>query len=249
MTEGERAVIFGRSAQTYDLARPFYPEQAIDHILARAAVQVAVEVGAGTGKATSGFAREGLEITAVEPDPAMAEMLRGRGLIGVEVVEASFESWPGPARPVDLVYAAQAWHWINHSTGYDRARQMLRPRGVLALMWNILQRRYEPFEDIYDELAPEILAESDMRIRLRDEGRRLGDLEAAGFRSSRSFTYEWWDDLTARELRRLYSTFSDHILVPESRRYRLLSNLEEKVEEMGGWITLEYETRVFSGVA
>lgn len=240
-------MIFGRAATAYDAARPGYPEEAVAHVLGRTAVEVAVEIGAGTGKATASFASRVGRIICVEPSAEMAAVLEQRQLPGVEVVVSTLESWEGPGEPVDLVYAAQAWHWVDHSTAYVQVREMLEPGGLIALIWNVPEDRYEVFGEIYRTHAPEILAEEDERIRRRDTDTWIVELTEAGFERVELFTHRWSRKLSSAELRSLYATYSDHMLVPEPRRTRLLDALEQSVRDHGGFFTLDYVTNVFSG--
>ena len=60
-----RRLSFGSVAEQYDRIRPSYPEQLVDDVIAYAgdgltAAGRALEVGAGTGKATLQFAARGL---------------------------------------------------------------------------------------------------------------------------------------------------------------------------------------------
>ena len=54
----ERALSFGAVASAYERYRPGYPDELVDEVLAYAGrpVRTALEVGAGTGKATRAFA-------------------------------------------------------------------------------------------------------------------------------------------------------------------------------------------------
>lgn len=247
MNDGSRAVIFGRDADAYDSHRPAYPPDAIDHLRGLVSAQLALEIGAGTGKATVDMARDGLTLTCLEPSIDMAEVLRAKDLPGVEVVVETFEGWDGEPRSRDLIYAAQAWHWVDHGMAYEKARSVLRPDGVLALMWNIPLTRYDVFEDVYSEYAPGLLQERDERIVKRDSPSWLADLGRAGFHETRRFTTRWSVDLDAAGYRALYSTYSDHLLLPDNTRSRLLDALEQAVVDQGGVIPLEYRTDVFSG--
>jgi len=67
----ERATIFGEVAELYDAARPGYADALAGEVLAYAGLggRAAVEVGAGTGKATVAFAAQGIPLLCVEPDP------------------------------------------------------------------------------------------------------------------------------------------------------------------------------------
>jgi ubiquinone/menaquinone biosynthesis C-methylase UbiE len=68
-----RALSFGSVAAAYEQFRPGYPEALVDAVLAYAGhpVHTALEIGAGTGKATRVFAVRGITVTATDPDPAM----------------------------------------------------------------------------------------------------------------------------------------------------------------------------------
>jgi SAM-dependent methyltransferase len=248
MSDPRRAIIFGEYAVTYDRHRPTYPAETIDRILGLVPVTRALEIGAGTGKATEAIAREGIDLVCLEPSPGMAELLGEKDLPGVEVVVSTFEDWEGTSGEFDLIYAAQAWHWVDRATGYDKARSLLRPGGALALIWNIPTNRYGGYEDLYAAHAPDLLEENDERIRRRDTHDWGADLIAAGFRDVQVHSHIWSDELTAPQLRSLYSTYSDHMMLPETARDDLLSALESRVESRGGAV-VEYRTEVSSGLA
>jgi ubiquinone/menaquinone biosynthesis C-methylase UbiE len=76
----QQRLVFGEVAELYDRARAGYPEALIDDVISFAGGDGpslrALEVGAGTGKATMGFATRGLEILALEPSADMAAVAR-----------------------------------------------------------------------------------------------------------------------------------------------------------------------------
>jgi SAM-dependent methyltransferase len=135
-------LVFGEVADDYDRVRLPYPEMLIDNVLAYLGPAEtpprALEVGAGTGKATVAFARRGVPVVAVEPDPAMAEVLaRNVAELPVQVVRSSFEEYATPPdEPFDLVYAADSWHWADPARRWEAAAGALGGSGVLALFWN-----------------------------------------------------------------------------------------------------------------
>ena len=249
MSEVSRAVIFGRDAIAYDEYRPGYPSQATDHMLGLVEARTGVEVGAGTGKATAVVAREGLQLICLEPSEDMASLLRARALPGVEVVISTLEEWNGDRDSIDLMYAAQAWHWVDRSVGYAKALSVLRPGGVLALMWNIPLDRYTEFEDVYARHAPGLLAERDQRIHRRDADSWSYEMRLAGFSDVDAFTHEWSVEMTPVEYRSLHATYSDHMMLPDEVRHALLDDLEKTARDRGGLVTVDYRTRVFSGRA
>lgn len=128
-----RALSFGSVAAAYERYRPGYPEELADAVLAYAGgpVRTALEIGAGTGKATRVFARRGITVTATEPDPAMLAELRRHVPPTVVAVRAAFEEVPLGAT-YDLVFAAAALHWTRAEGRWPRVAALLRPGGVFA---------------------------------------------------------------------------------------------------------------------
>jgi len=116
-----RGLLFGSVAECYERYRLDYPNELVDIVLRYAGrpVRTALEVGAGTGKATRLFASRGIEVTALEPDADMAHV-------------STFEEFRIESR-FDLVYAAAAWHWTSPVTRWARAVELLVPGGVLVL--------------------------------------------------------------------------------------------------------------------
>jgi SAM-dependent methyltransferase len=137
--ERVRARVFGEVADEYERVRPDYPPALVDDVLAYARLggAPALEVGAGTGKATVAFAERGVAVTAIEPDAAMADVLARRvaGRPGVAVEVFPFEDY-APRQRFGLLFSAQAWHWTDPAVRWERAASALAPGGALALFWN-----------------------------------------------------------------------------------------------------------------
>lgn len=132
----ERALTFGSAAEAYERFRPGYPDDLVDRLRAPAegVVTRAIEVGAGTGKATRVVAAAGIEVTAVEPDARMLAIL-GRTCAGLPVHphHAAFEDVDAAqVGRFDLLYAAAAWHWTRPEDRWDRASALVRPGGAVA---------------------------------------------------------------------------------------------------------------------
>ena len=133
-----RAEGFGARARTYDETRPSYPEELVDW-LSRDGVGAAVDVGCGTGQVALQLEAAGWSVVGIEPDQRMADIARAHG---VEVVVAPFEQWDSSRHDYDLVCAGTAWHWVDPAVGYDRAAELLRSGGRLAIFRN--RYVYEP---------------------------------------------------------------------------------------------------------
>ncbi|MFI7213302.1 class I SAM-dependent methyltransferase [Micromonospora maritima] len=144
----ERALSFGVAAQAYERFRPGYPPEVADLVLAYAdrPLRTALEIGAGTGKATRLFARSGLRVTATDPDAAMLAELRAHVSADVRTVRAAFEELPTD-ETYDLVYAAAALHWTRPEGRWDRVVALLTPGGVFASFGGPLRLRDPAVEE------------------------------------------------------------------------------------------------------
>ncbi|HEX6524596.1 MAG TPA: class I SAM-dependent methyltransferase [Streptosporangiaceae bacterium] len=128
-----RALSFGMVAEAYERFRPGYPVELFDRVMTYAGqpVRTALEIGAGTGKATRLFAQRGVMVTATEPDGAMLAELRKHVPADVETVQAAFEDLR-PTGRYGLVYAAAALHWTNPEGRWSRMAALVEPGGVFA---------------------------------------------------------------------------------------------------------------------
>jgi SAM-dependent methyltransferase len=128
-----RGLGFGAAAAAYERFRLGYPEEVVDLVLAYAGrpVATALEIGAGTGKATRMFAGRGVTVTATDPDAAMLTELRRHVPTRVATVTCPFEDLRAD-RTYDCVYAAAALHWTRREGRWDRVAALLAAGGVFA---------------------------------------------------------------------------------------------------------------------
>lgn len=129
----ERALSFGTVAAAYERFRLGYPDALVDSVLAYAErpVRTALEIGAGTGKATRAFAARGIAVTATEPDAGMLAELVRHVPDTVTTRQCAFEEFE-PGEPYDLVYAAAALHWTRPEGRWERVATLLVDGGVFA---------------------------------------------------------------------------------------------------------------------
>ena len=132
MSMSARALSFGAVAEAYERFRPGYPAELVDLVVAyaRRPIRTALEIGAGTGKATRAFAHRGIAVTATEPDPAMLAELRKHVPASVTPVTGAFEDLE--TGDYDLVYAAAALHWTKPDGRWERVAGLLAPGGAFA---------------------------------------------------------------------------------------------------------------------
>lgn len=212
MGEAERSLVFGDDAETYDNSRPSYPDAVID-LLLQDTPTTSIDAGCGTGKAGRLVAARGVTVLGVEPDARMADVARRHGL---DVHVSTFEDFT-PTTPSDLVFSAQAWHWVDPHRGAATAAAALRGGGRWAAFWN---RDLDPAIDAalfaaYERFAPHLVEER--RVSATDD-ELLGDV-SAGLAATRSFgalerhDVAWTDRLTVGDFVARCSTHSSHRLL------------------------------------
>ena len=149
--------MFNDVPELYDRVRPGYPDGLFVDLVAVTGLNEGssvLEVGCGTGQATSSLAALGCSVTAIEPGVEMAALARQRiATFGnVEVETSTFEEWDERGARFDVLVAASSWHWVDPSIGWQRAHDVLRPDGWLALLGHVVVRRAgEP--EMYAETA------------------------------------------------------------------------------------------------
>jgi SAM-dependent methyltransferase len=243
--EREQRLVFGEIAEQYDAARPSYPDALFDAIIDFGGLQAgdrALEIGAGTGKATAGFVGRGLRVYALEPSPAMAVILRGKG---VEVEETLFESWHPPPDGLQLVYAAQAWHWVHGDDRYDKVAAALAPGGTVALFWN-KGREWKGAlgadnDAAYAQHAPELAGGKQWQLDWVADG--LG--ACAAFEPPTRRTVTWNRSYSRDEWVELLGTHSDHRILPPEPRARLHRAVGEAIDRHGGQVEVVYDVELF----
>ncbi|WP_040422989.1 class I SAM-dependent methyltransferase [Actinopolymorpha alba] len=235
---------FDSAASLYQNARPDYPSELYDDLIAVTGVQSSahlLEVGCATGKATLPLARMGFRITALELGENLAAHAR-RNLAEfpeVTVVTTPFEKWR-PDRPhsFDLVYAATVWHWLDPQVRYAKAAELLAPGGHLAI-WEAahgfpadfdpffaeIQTVYEQIgEDKDDDEWPPPLPET--RPDSSTEFESSGHFETVAVRR-----YVWGRRYTADSYLALLNTFSGHIAMEPAKREYLYAEIRRRLAE------------------
>jgi len=136
-THLRRARSFGSVADAYRRARPGYPAAAVAWVLEAAPGRQVLDLAAGTGKLTQAIIEAGGEVVAaVEPLDGMREQLSAV-LPQVPAMAGSAEAIPLADASADAVLVGQAFHWFDHEPALHEIARVLRPGGVLGLLWNV----------------------------------------------------------------------------------------------------------------
>ncbi|MFJ5955011.1 class I SAM-dependent methyltransferase [Paenarthrobacter sp. NPDC092416] len=204
---------FQDGGEHYHRVRPGYPADSVDWLLP-AGARSAADLGAGTGKFTALLVERGLEVTAVDPSTDMLEQLR-KAYPYVTALVGTAEATGLADSVFDVVSVAQAWHWCDPLKASTEIARILRPGGVLGLVWNQL-----------DTSVPWVHRLS--RIM------HAGDVHKPGFRpvvgpefhGLESHLTRWEDSVTPEDIMELTKSRSYYLRANDTTRAKVLGNLE-----------------------
>lgn len=243
---------FSDRVADYRRYRPGYPPQLADDFIADGILKpgaTIADIGSGTGILARVFLERGCVVIGVEPNAAM----RAAGdeelgsFSGFRSVAGTAESTMLPAQSVDLITAAQAFHWFNRDEAKREFRRILRSGGICAILWNNRRTDTTPFLVAYDKLL------RDFATDYKDVNHaNITDEMLAGFfapHPMRKRTYPNqqvfdFEGLKGRLLSSSYAPQSGHPShAPMLVRLAAIFEMHQK----NGQISFDYETEVYTG--
>jgi SAM-dependent methyltransferase len=252
---------------SYDKVRPEYPGEMFEDIIQYtgwAKGGKALEIGAGTGKATAPLLSAGWEVTAVEVGLNMAAFLREkfRGNKNFKVTVSSFEDAMLKEESYDLIYAASAFHWVDAKIGCPKAFCLLKSGGTFALMrynpnppagdelYEEIQAVYEKYYYSYYELAQRPKKKSDDEFWEPSEisrGYGFEDIREYGFYDVHTKLYPSELIYGADEYIAFLDTLADHKGLPDSNREALYEGIGRAISGFGGSHKVQYMFQLYMG--
>lgn len=242
--------VFGDKVADYQASRPDYPASLFDTLEQQLGGEAAVgDLGAGTGLLTQGLLERGWRVCAIEPNDAMraACVQRLGGRAGFRSAAGSAEAIPLADASLDLLTAAQAFHWFEIEAARAEALRVLKPSGQMALIWN--DRRLDmPLHQALDDMFMRYGGERRGALLASEERGRL-DLF---FRGAPPHQWQWPHEhrLDARGLASLAFSRS-YMPRPDSEAGSAagaeLLALFERFAEDDGRVAVLYTTVLFLG--
>ncbi len=151
---------FSDRVEDYVRYRPRYPRGVLRVLREEIGLRpdwAVADVGSGTGIAAALFLANGNRVFAVEPNAAMraaAEATHG-GDPRFRSVDGTAEATGLEPGSVDLVVAAQAFHWFDAPRARAHFATILREPRRVVLLWNTRRTDSSPFLVEYEELLLE----------------------------------------------------------------------------------------------
>lgn len=222
----ELALSFGSIAEDYDRYRPGPPPEAVEWVLSGRR-GLAVEIGAGTGGLTRHLLRRMGRVLAVEPDPRMGGVLAAR-VPGVPVMAGRAEELALPDGLADAVVGSSMWHWVDAERGAREAARVLRPGGVLGLLWSGPDRSQGWLAELF--AGPGVdLATLAAQAAQRSRRTQVVLPPDAPFDAPETHMVRWQLTVNPEQLVGMAGTYSGFIVLPEPERTRLREDLADFV--------------------
>ncbi len=242
---------FSSRVGNYVKFRPGYPAALVSALLARinpANKLVAADIGSGTGLFTRLLLAQGVKVYGVEPnanmrDAAETDLASYGNFVSVD---GSAEHTGLDDGIVDLVTAAQSFHWFNNDRSREEFGRILKKGGNLALIWN-RRKLSQPFQQGYDALLREFAPGYENVNHMN-----LSEDEIAGFFSDGRMEVSCFDNSQQLDFNALIGRLGSSSYCPDedSDEYETLISelrlLHEKYAT-GGIVKFEYDTRLYLG--
>ena len=241
---------FANRGEYYDMYRPNYPKALLRYFvneLAFSPESVVADIGSGTGMLSELLLGNGNLVFAVEPNDEMRSIAEAKlsTYRGFKSVNGSAESTTLPSGSVDLITAAQSFHWFVPDEARAEFRRILRLNGWVALIWNT-RKTSTPFLKGYEELVDWLRSESKNAVKHED----LSDRVISKFLGK--YKVVKLDNSQQLDLKGLVGRLSSasYSPLPTNRLYgefvRRARELFERYQQ-NGTISLDYWTEVFAG--
>jgi SAM-dependent methyltransferase len=244
---------FSDRVADYVKYRPHYPIEIIDLLAARCGLtpeSVIADIGSGTGLLTRMFLENGNPVIGVEPNKEMREA--GEHYLAefgrFTSIDGTSEATRLPAQSIDFILAGQAFHWFDKVRTRTEFMRVLKPDGIVVLIWNDRRIDSTPFLRDYEALLQTYGTDYNEINHKNVQDEKVftpffgGEFFEAAFDNVQRFDFE---GLMGRLHSSSYVPAKDHPNYPP-----LAARAKEIFEthQKSGEVAFEYDTRVYYGI-
>jgi len=240
---------FSNRVANYVKYRPDYPREIISYLTDHAVLTpdlLIADIGCGPGISSRLFLENGNRVIGVEPNEAMrsAAMECLKEFPRSTVVDGTSDATGLGSASIDMIVAAQAFHWFEPEKTRKEFGRILKPDGGVVLMWNERQLDSTPFLEAYEQFL--VRYSTDYSV-VRHENIQteeldkffLGPYEKATFQNVQVFDFE---GLKGRMLSSSYMPDPGHMSYTEM--IESLASIFAK-HAQNGRIEVFYDTNVY----
>jgi SAM-dependent methyltransferase len=246
---------FSDRVEYYLRYRPHYPKALLEFFrsdLALTPDHIIADIGSGTGFLAQMFLRNGNTVYGVEPNQEMREA--GEKLLGEYPqfisVDGTAEATTLAEHAIDVIVAAQAFHWFDPQQAREEFLRILKPGGIVALIWNnrlidasLFSREYETLVQHYSTDLDYVVNRS---MRAMDRGTMEAFFGPDGFKRV-EFDNQQMFDFGGLRGRLLSSSYAPLEAEPQYQpMMHELQMLFNRYQENGA-VCFDYKTEMYYG--
>jgi SAM-dependent methyltransferase len=243
---------FSDRVADYARHRPGYPRALADWLRESLGVEPGrrvADIGAGTGIATRMWLDAGHDVVAVEPNHAMREagIAALAGEPRLRWIAGTAEATGLGDAGVDLVSAAQAFHWFDPARTRAEWARILRPGGLAVVFWNSREPARSPLVAGCEALLHEYGRDYGQVAERHPDDAAMERWFGGGLRGTARFPHRQRFDFEGLRGRLLSSSSAPrpgepgHAAMIADLRALFLRHAVE------GMVDFDYATRVFAG--
>lgn len=142
-------------ADEYSKYRPTYPDSLYRFLyedLGFSRRSIIADIGAGTGVFSLPLLEKGSSVYCIEPNEDMKAKMDEKlsSFDNYHGIRAEAENTSLPKNSVNYIVSAQAFHWFDRLLFKYECRRILKPEGLVALIWNVRDESSQFYKDHYE---------------------------------------------------------------------------------------------------
>ncbi|MCC8424250.1 class I SAM-dependent methyltransferase [Mucilaginibacter sp. UR6-11] len=243
---------FSNRVDNYVKYRPGYSEQVLVFLSEQAHLSnqsTIADIGSGTGIFTKLLLDKDYKVYAVEPNDAMRQYAEEdlKKYNTFHSVNGTAEKTTLAGNSMDLVVCAQAFHWFDQQKTKSEFKRILKPNGLVALIWNNRQIEADAFA-----IAYELLLQNQGSDYKEVNHRNITDINFNNFFSGGKYELAKYSHLQVFDEDGLVGrAFSSSYVPPKDTEagQAFLAQLKLLFEQYqaNGTVNFEYQTEVYLG--
>jgi SAM-dependent methyltransferase len=241
---------FSSRVSDYVKYRPGYPRELVPYLTEHHGLTkdaVVADLGSGTGLLAKPFLDSGNRVLGVEPNDEMRQAgeVFLAGYPRFTSIAGAAEATTLPDASVDWITAGQAFHWFDVPRTRLECQRILRPGGLVLLIWNLADTEGSPALRAYEAIAEEFGTEF-AKVRKGWEAGEVSEFFTGGY-ATHALHHEQIFDLAGLRGRLLSSSYIPH---PGDPRYvPMIQRLEEVFHRHAenGVFRFPYKTKLYLG--
>lgn len=252
---------FSDRVDNYIKFRPDYPVEIIAFLKQQGFLKkesVIADIGSGTGISAELFLKEGNTVLGVEPNKEMREAAERllKGYSNFKSINGTAESTTLENKSVDLIVAGQAFHWFDKEKSKAEFKRILKPNGVVVLMWNDRRTDSTQFLQAYEDFI-KMFATDYLQVNHKNIDEKIFNnffarqndsvgLGKSDYKMESFLNYQYFDldGLKGRILSSSYMPAQGH------KDFDLMMSVLKKIFTRfaeNDKVTIEYDTKIYYG--